>query len=141
MSLLEELLNGPSAADQYMSMAPALGGRPTGVSDFPRGPSVNPGGSSDWERQARRYFTQHEGYSRPEWNAVDSIIERESGWDPNAVNDSSGAAGIAQRISGYGQGYRQDNPMQQIKWLANYLDERYGGAINALAFKDENGWY
>lgn len=140
MSLLDELLNSPGAAEQYLSMAPMLGG----VGSAPQMSTTQPGptgGSSDWERRARQYFINHEGYSRPEWNAVDSIIERESGWDPNAVNEGSGAAGIAQRISGYGKGYEQSNPMSQIRWLANYLQERYGGPMQALAFKDREGWY
>lgn len=139
MSLLEELLNGPSAADQYLSMASMFGGSaPRSSGSYPVGPT---GGSSNWEQTARDFFLNREGYSRPEWRALDSIIERESGWDPNAVNESSGAAGIAQRISGYGQGYEQNDPMSQIRWLANYIQERYGGPMQALAFKDREGWY
>ena len=81
------------------------------------------------------------GYSAGDFNALDSIIERESGWNPNAVNDSSGAAGIAQRISGYDQSYSQNQPREQIRWLLNYIDDRYGTPQEALAFKDRMGWY
>jgi hypothetical protein len=31
--------------------------------------------------------------------------------------------------------------MGQIRWLLNYIDERYGGIDQALAFKDREGWY
>lgn len=99
------------------------------------------GGGSNWENVARRIATNRYGYSPGDFNALDSIIERESGWDPNAVNDSSGAAGIAQRISGYGHGYEQDRPKQQINWLLNYIEDRYGSPQAALAFKDREGWY
>lgn len=146
MSLLDELLNGPSAAENYLSMAPMLG---LGGGMSPQGATAAPGptgGSSDWERRARQYFMNREGYSPDDWRKVDYIIEHESGWDPNAVNDSSGAAGIAQKISGYGNGYQQNDPMSQIRWLANYLQghnyEGYGTGIDAAyAHKQDTGWY
>lgn len=77
---------------------------------------------------------------------MDSIISRESGWDPHAVNDSSGAAGIAQRISGYSPDYSRNDPMEQIHWLLNYLNthnyEGYGTGIDAAyAHKNDTGWY
>lgn len=97
-------------------------------------------GGSNWENVARR-IASNQGYSGADFNALDSIIERESGWNPNAVNDSSGAAGIAQRISGYGKGYSQDRPRQQIRWLLNYIEDRYGSPQAALQFKDREGWY
>lgn len=99
------------------------------------------GGGSNWENVARRIATNRYGYSPGDFNALDSIIERESSWNPNAVNESSGAAGIAQRISGYGPGYSQDRPKQQINWLLNYIEDRYGSPQAALAFKDREGWY
>lgn len=140
MSLLDELLNAPGAAEQYLSMAPALGlggGAPVGA-----GPAGPTGGTSDWENRARRYFMGHEGYSRPEWNALDSIIERESGWDPNALNEGSGAYGIPQILpSAHPNVQLQGDPMGQIRWLANYIQGRYGSVTDALAFKDREGWY
>lgn len=141
MSLLEELLNGPSAADQYLAMAPGLMGQGTGLAQS-GGLSGPTGGSSDWERQAKQYFLGHEGYSRPEWRALDSIIERESGWDPNAVNPNGGAYGIPQILpSAHPDANLQNDPMGQIRWLANYIQSRYGSATDALAFKDSHGWY
>jgi len=142
-SLLDELLNGPSAADQYLSMAPMLGAAPPRGSE---GAPFDPRPGSSIEQQARQYFLQHEGYSPDDWKKVDYIIERESGWNPNAVNDSSGAAGIAQKISGYGGGYQQNDPMSQIRWLANYLQSHnyqgYGTGIDAAyAHKQDTGWY
>jgi soluble lytic murein transglycosylase-like protein len=77
---------------------------------------------------------------------VDSIIEQESGWNPQAVNESSGAAGLAQNISGYSGNYSRNDPMEQIQWLFNYLNghnyEGYGTGIDAAyAHKQETGWY
>jgi hypothetical protein len=143
MSLLEELINGPSAADQYLSMAPMLT-----ASGPPKTVSIpgQTGGSSDWERTARDFFINQQGYSPGDWRKVDSIIEQESGWDPNALNESSGAAGIAQNISGFGGNYPQNDPMAQIRWLANYLGSHnysgYGTGIDAAyQHKQDTGWY
>ena len=146
MSLLQLLLNEPSASDRFQQIMPLLNGgvgRTMPARDSGPGPT---GGTSNWEQAARQYFTQREGYSPADWRKVDYIIEHESGWDPNAVNDSSGAAGIAQRISGYGPGYQQSNPMQQIRWLANYLSSHrydgYGTGIDAAyQHKLDTGWY
>jgi hypothetical protein len=103
-------------------------------------PEQGVGGSSNWEQVARRMAAQR-GWTGQDWRAIDSIIERESGWDPHAVNDSSGAAGIAQRISGFGKGYTENKPIQQIRWLLNYIGDRYGDPASALSFKDSHGWY
>ncbi len=142
MSLLDELLNAPGAAEQYLSMAPVLGGSVGPVSGTGTAAPGPTGGTSDWERRARQYFMGHEGYSRGDWNALDSIIERESGWDPNALNEGSGAYGIPQILpSAHPNTNLQGDPMGQIRWLANYISGRYGSAQDALAFKDREGWY
>jgi hypothetical protein len=124
----------------FLDSGPTPGGLGGGSGLLPAG-----GGGGDVEQQARQFFLSH-GYSRPDWRKVDSIIERESGWDPNALNESSGAAGIAQKISGFGPNYSQDDPLEQIRWLANYLENHvysgYGTGIDAaLAHKNATGWY
>lgn len=135
------LLESGSDPQARMAMMQQLSGM-TGQKLGPlNGPVSSTGGSSNWENVARRIASNQYGYSPQDFNALDSIIERESSWNPNAVNDSSGAAGIAQRISGYGKGYEQDRPKQQIRWLLNYIQSRYGTPQDALAFKDEQGWY
>ena len=138
MSLLEELINAPSAAESYLSMAPMMGTPNPGP-----GQVYDPNsGTSGWEQRARQYFLNHEGYSPREWNALDSIIERESGWDPSAVNEGSGAYGIPQILpSAHPNANLQNDPMGQIRWLANYISGRYGSPLDALAFKDREGWY
>lgn len=139
MSLMDLLLQMPSASDRYQQIAPLLGGGSTLVRDPMRDPLT---GSGDWESAARRYFRRREGYSPEEWRAIDSIIERESNWDPHAVNESSGAYGIPQILpSAHPNANLENDPMGQIRWLANYIEGRYGGPLQALAFKDEHGWY
>lgn len=148
MSLMQMLLDGTSSVDRFgqlQALMSLVGGGAGPAVSPPSGPGPT-GGSSDWENQARQYFTGKLGYTPEQWNMVDSIIEQESGWDPNAVNASSGAAGIAQNINGYGPGYSQDRPMSQIRWLGDYLANHnysgYGTGIDAAyAHKQATGWY
>lgn len=101
-----------------------------------------PGANGDWEHYAKQMALQQEGYSRPEWRALDSIIERESGWNPNAVNPNGGAYGIPQILPSAHPGLNlQHDPQGQLDWLFNYIQSRYGGATQALNFKDSHGWY
>jgi soluble lytic murein transglycosylase-like protein len=96
---------------------------------------------SNWERTARQMAAQR-GWTGSDWRAIDSIIERESGWDPNAVNPSSGAYGIPQILpSAHPDVQLQNDPLGQIRWLLNYVQQRYGSPSAALAFKDREGWY
>lgn len=97
------------------------------------------------EDQARQFFLSH-GYTPKDFGKVNSVIGRESNWDPHALNASSGAAGIAQNISGFSPGYSRNDPQEQIRWLFNYLGshnyEGYGTGIDAaLAHKNATGWY
>lgn len=141
MSLLEMLLSGPSPEDQFQQLLPLLG---SGMS-APRGGGLGPSSSGDVETDAHRYFMSR-GYSPADWRKVQYIIGNESSWDPHAVNDSSGAAGIAQKISGYSPDYSRNDPAEQIRWLYNYLGshnyEGYGTGIDAAyAHKRATGWY
>lgn len=100
------------------------------------------GGSSDWEQVAKRMAMRRFDYTPQEFRQLDSIIERESGWDPNAVNEGSGAYGIPQILpSAHPDVKLQNDPRGQIAWLLRYIQGRYGGVGNALEFKNSNGWY
>lgn len=74
-----------------------------------------------------------------------NVITRESGGNPNAVNKSSGAAGIAQFINGFEEyaqyGGSASTVTGQLTAMANYIAERYGTPANALAHEISAGWY
>jgi len=148
-SLMDLLLQGPSAQDRYQQASGLLGGSGQPMQGAYAG-SVGGGGGSV-EAQARQFFMQR-GYSPQDWRKVDAIIDEgvgnkspESGWNPHALNPSSGAAGIAQKISGFGDGYRENDPMSQIRWLFNYLNTHsYDGRTGidaAYQHKKQTGWY
>lgn len=80
-----------------------------------------------------------------EMACVDWVFTRESGWNPNATNPSSGAYGIPQalpadKMASAGPDWH-DNPITQVKWGLQYMQDRYGGPCNAQAFWSANGWY
>lgn len=76
-------------------------------------------------------------------NQIDSLIKlwnQESGWNPNAVNKSSGAYGIPQAL-GHGHPYNLGDFVAQIQWGLNYIKGRYGSPIAAWAHEMANNWY
>ncbi|MBP7834766.1 hypothetical protein KA025_01635 [Candidatus Saccharibacteria bacterium] len=69
------------------------------------------------------------------------LIRRESGCNPNAVNSSSGACGIAQELPCGKSGCGLGNPVCQIKWMQSYVTARYGGWGGAVAWHNSHNWY
>lgn len=66
---------------------------------------------------------------------------REASWNPNAVNKSSGACGLAQALpcSKIGDGW--NDPVTALKWMNTYVHQRYGGWSQAVSFHDSHNWY
>jgi hypothetical protein len=96
-----------------------------------------------WRQVAHRIAVNEYGYSEEDWRKLDYIIQRESRWNPNAVNQSSGAFGIPQIMpKAHPDALKlKDDPLGQIYWLFRYIENRYGGIDNAYRFKIANGWY
>lgn len=84
-----------------------------------------------------------QGWSGNEWNALYQLWERESSWNPNAVNKSSGAYGIPQANPSGGQGhpYALGDAKSQIAWGLSYVKKRYGDPLKAWAHETGVGWY
>lgn len=144
MSLLDLLLSEPSASERFQQISPLLGGGSGGLAGLAGSSDPGPvGGSpSHWEDVARRIAMNRYGYSPEDFNKLDSIISRESNWNPNAVNPNGGAYGIPQILpSAHPDVQLQGDPRGQIKWLLNYIQGRYGGVDQALEFKNREGWY
>lgn len=72
------------------------------------------------------------GWNGDQWDCLYRLWVNESGWNPYAVNSSSGAAGIAQSL-GHGEVILGDSK-GQTEWGASYIQGRYGNPCNALAF-------
>lgn len=83
--------------------------------------------------------------STSQYNCLDNLIRRESGWNHRAANPSSGAYGLMQalpgsKMSSAGTDWRT-NPLTQIKWGLSYIKSRYGTPCGAWNFWTKNGWY
>lgn len=81
------------------------------------------------------------GWSGLQFLDLAALWTRESGWSSIAQNPSSGAAGIAQNISGFSGGYQRGNAAQQIAWGLSYIKGRYGSPAAAWAHEVAFNWY
>ncbi|MEU7059969.1 transglycosylase SLT domain-containing protein [Streptomyces sp. NPDC046197] len=80
-----------------------------------------------------------------QFQCFSNIVERESTWNYQAVNASSGAFGLVQalpasKMSSAGADWRT-NPATQIKWGLSYMNERYGSPCDAWSYWQANGNY
>lgn len=94
---------------------------------------------------ARQIMQNKYGWGADQFSCYDSIIMRESKWNPFADNPHSSAYGIPQALPGskmasFGADWRT-NPATQIRWGLDYVDVRYGTPCQAWGFKRSHGWY
>jgi uncharacterized protein YabE (DUF348 family) len=61
------------------------------------------------------------------WGMTDYIVGRESGWNPNSINRSSGACGLAQALPCSKVPGNPYNPTDSLNWMNDYVNGRYGG--------------
>jgi len=82
------------------------------------------------------------GWSEQEYYYLLALWNRESGWNPEAHNASSGAHGIPQALPGskMGPGWESDATVQ-ITWGLNYISGVYGTPCEAWASSENRGWY
>ncbi|HET9657856.1 MAG TPA: hypothetical protein VFP72_21060, partial [Kineosporiaceae bacterium] len=86
------------------------------------------------------------GWSDPnEQVSLDRLWTRESGWQVDATNPTSGAYGIPQslpasKLATAGADWRT-NYRTQIDWGLNYIKDRYGSPAKAWAHSQATGWY
>ncbi|MCR2785452.1 MULTISPECIES: lytic transglycosylase domain-containing protein [unclassified Microbacterium] len=81
------------------------------------------------------------GIAESDWGYVDYIVGRESGWNPNATNRSSGACGLVQALPCSkvpGNGY---DPVDNLRWGNGYAVGRYGSWAAAYNFWTSNHWW
>ncbi len=75
------------------------------------------------------------------WGYADFMVQKESGWNPNAMNKSSGACGLAQALPCSKLGPNWNDPVVALNWMNGYVNGRYGGWEQAYAFWQKNRWY
>lgn len=85
------------------------------------------------------------GWSEYDYECLVKLWNRESSWNPYAVNKRTGACGIPQslpckKMRSFGKDYKT-NYKTQIKWGLNYIKNRYGTPANAWNHSQRKGWY
>lgn len=74
-----------------------------------------------------------------EWPSLRKLWERESGWNPNSINHSSGACGIPQALPC--SKIKDHSVRGQIAWGLGYIQGRYGNPSAAWAHSQNFNWY
>lgn len=91
------------------------------------------GSHADWMAAA--------GIAASDFGYVEKLIQKESGWNPNAMNSSSGACGLVQALPCSKLGPNWNDPVVALRWGQGYVTGRYGGWAGAWAHSASYGWY
>ena len=77
-----------------------------------------------------------------QWGYAEWLVQRESGWNPNSRNRSSGAYGLAQCLNKPSNSLcYSNNPVDQLNWMHGYVMGRYGSWEKAVQHSKSRGWY
>lgn len=103
------------------------------------------GTKAEYQAYAKDLCINTYGWTENDFNCLVKLVEKESSWNPNAVNKSSGAAGLfqalpASKMASEGSDY-MTNYKTQVKWGLKYIKNRYGTPANAWAFWQSHKWY
>ncbi|MBD7956257.1 lytic transglycosylase domain-containing protein [Microbacterium sp. Sa4CUA7] len=104
------------------------------------------GGSSPADAQATaRSMLAGYGWGDDQFGCLVSLWNKESGWNYQAYNSSSGAYGIPQALPGSKMASAgadwQTNAATQIAWGFGYISGRYGTPCSAWGHSQSVGWY
>lgn len=96
-------------------------------------------------KSAARTLMADYGWGDDQFSCLDSLWTKESNWQYNAQNPSSGAYGIpqslpAEKMAEFGSDYLT-NPVTQIKWGLSYINDVYGTPCSAWSHSQATNWY
>ena len=96
-------------------------------------------------RTLGRLLAADRGWTGAQWDCLDSLWTRESGWKVHAENASSGAYGIPQSLPGrkmaaFGDDWRT-SARTQIRWGLHYIANSYGTPCAAWRHSQNYGYY
>lgn len=107
---------------------------PKVVAETPPAPEpVVTGGKLEWMKAA--------GIDPSDYTYVDYIISKESGWNPDATNPTSGAHGLPQALPYSKTGCGWVDAVCQLQWATSYAVGRYGSWGGAYNFWVNNHWW
>lgn len=98
-----------------------------------------------FDAEALAFLTVYsKDWSLAEWKCLRNLWQKESHFNPKALNMSSGAYGIAQFMPSTWANYKVEKTSEaklQIQYGLRYIEKRYGTACNAWAFWQDKNWY
>jgi len=103
------------------------------------------GSAAEYQSYAHNLVINTYGWSEYDYECLVKLWYRESGWNPNSHNKSSGAHGIPQalpasKMASEGSDY-YTNGYTQIRWGLKYIKGRYGTPAAAWSHSQQKGWY
>lgn len=96
-------------------------------------------------RGVARAMVSERGWSGEQFDCLDNLWTKESGWRWDADNPTSSAYGIPQALPGskmstMGSDW-ETNPVTQIRWGLAYIDDVYGTPCSAWSQSRSSNWY
>ncbi|WP_426321073.1 lytic transglycosylase domain-containing protein [Microbacterium sp. E-13] len=133
-----------AAAKQQSSSARSNSGSSAPRPNYATGGAVGGTSPADAQATARSMLAGY-GWGDDQFGCLVSLWNKESGWNYQAYNRSSGAYGIPQALPGSKMGSAgadwQSNPATQIAWGLGYISGRYGSPCGAWGHSQSTGWY
>lgn len=94
---------------------------------------------------ARQLASANYGWGADQFSCLSSLWNKESNWNYQASNDSSGATGIPQALPGSKMASAgsdwQTNATTQIIWGLDYISAVYGTPCSAWGHSQATNWY
>lgn len=134
---LQDIVSGKKPQPGPMSPGVTAGGSGGAGGSAPASPSQLSANQALGKTMAAAYGWGSGG----QWDALYALWMRESGWDNNAVNQSSGALGIPQALPPSKMYGGTRSAALQIQWGLGYISQRYGSPEAAWAHEEQFGWY
>jgi len=130
--------HGPAAAAEQAASTGSVSSVPD--------PGYAAGGTSAGEAQSiARGMLGGYGWGDDQFSCLVALWNKESGWNYQAYNASSGAYGIPQALPGSKMASAgadwQTNAATQISWGLGYISGRYGSPCGAWDHSQSVGWY
>lgn len=99
----------------------------------------------DGAKATARQLGAERGWGGDQFSCLDALWNRESNWNYQAANSSSGAFGIPQALPGSKMASAgadwQTNAATQVRWGLDYIARAYGTPCNAWSHSQATGWY
>jgi hypothetical protein len=139
-------------AEAEAAASAAAPSAPASSSPAPAAPAapVPTGGGSGDNSPSGAQATAHamlaaRGWGDDQFSCLVSLWNKESGWNYQAMNRSSGAYGIPQALPGSKMASAgadwQTSAATQISWGLGYISGRYGDPCGAWGHSQSAGWY